>query len=50
VAQPKKTGKATVGLNYIQSLYAIEKKGKSLTSEERKRVVNPTYQILSIIA
>jgi len=25
VAQPKKTGKATVGLNYIQSLYAIEK-------------------------
>ena len=37
-AQPKKTGKATVALNYIQSLYAIEKKAKSLTPEERQHL------------
>ena len=37
-AQPKKTGKATVALNYIQSLYAIEKKTKSLTPKERQHL------------
>jgi len=36
VAQPKKTGKATVAINYIQSLYAIEKKTKTLTPDKRK--------------
>ncbi|NQZ39793.1 MAG: transposase [Moritella sp.] len=37
-AQPKKTCKATVALNYIQSLYAIEKKSKLLTPEERQHL------------
>jgi transposase len=34
--QPKKTGKATMGLNYIQKLYAIEKKAKTLPPDKRK--------------
>jgi transposase len=34
--QPKKTGKATVGINYIQKLYAIEKRAKTLPPDKRK--------------
>jgi transposase len=38
IAQPKKTGKARVALDYIQKLYAIEKKAKLLTVEERQQL------------
>ncbi len=38
LAQPKKTGKATVALNMIQKLYAIEKKAKELIPDERRQV------------
>jgi len=37
-AQPKKTGKAIVAINHIQSLYKIEKKAKLLTSEKRQQL------------
>lgn len=37
-AQPKKTGKATVAINHIQSLYVIEKKAKSLPPKERQQL------------
>ncbi|WP_444546276.1 IS66 family transposase [Aliivibrio fischeri] len=32
---PKKTGQAKQALSYIQKLYAVEKKGKNLSSDER---------------
>jgi transposase len=38
ITQPKKTGKATVAMSYIQKLYAIEKRIKLLSSNERQRI------------
>jgi transposase len=38
IAQPKKTGKATVAINSIQKLYAIEKRIKLLPCKERQRI------------
>ncbi|WDE03681.1 IS66 family transposase [Thalassomonas viridans] len=34
-AQPKKTGRATVALSYIQKLYAIEQQARKLSPEKR---------------
>ena len=38
IAQPKPTGKAKVGLNYIQKLYVIEKQAKTLPPDKRKKM------------
>lgn len=38
IAQPKKTGKATVAMSYIQKLYAIEKRIKLFPYNERQRI------------
>jgi transposase len=37
-AQPKKTGKATVALGYIQKLYAIERAAKGLPPDTRREI------------
>jgi len=37
-AQPKKTGKATVALDYIQKLYAIERSVRELPPDRRRDI------------
>ena len=38
IAQPKKTGKATVAISTIQKPYAIEKRTKLLSPDERRAI------------